>query len=594
MEIVKIRYGRSVMQRLMLSIATCLIVASPIFFTPGYVSADDSSDRIFFYSLDHDGDMASISPDSSSFTLLGPLSEYGLSSNGSNVVYTNGSNVFVKNISTGVVTNITSGSGIQYPFFSRPIWSPDGTKIMFTTQGGDFNGDFKIYTISPNGSNVHMVTSSSQDGNMLGTSWSPDSSKILMIRFPADKPAVGFQVVDLNGQIINSFSNGDESWDQPSWSPDGTRIAFLRGVNGYQQEFIDVINLDGTGRQDIYSADQDHNTEAPVWAPDSDRLVYLVADWRNNNNNQLVIQSVSGSSPRRVLYSGVVGDPIQWWDASGANADATPPVPSTPVWSQNPKPTTGTTTLTVPATDDNSGIQKAEYFIGDTDPGQGNGATMQLSNVQNGGLSANLTTTFGADFPTGVYKISVRAQDNAGNWSGAVSDYLVVYDPAGPKMTGKRTIVPSLANGDILPGLTTTGQTDKAQFGFSVKYNNQSQINGNSDLQFSYSTGTHCNNPNKAVNCHDLSVNATNISWLVMQGTNNSIGIFQGTAAMAVDGQASTVLFRVTGVDGQRLSPTATDQFKISIYASNANPNTDAPIYQVNAADIARGNIKIQ
>jgi hypothetical protein len=96
------------------------------------------------------------------------------------------------------------------------------------------------------------------------------------------------------------------------------------------------------------------------------------------------------------------------------------------------------------------------------------------------------------------------------------------------------------------------------------------------------------------VNCHALSLNATGISWLTTQGTNNSTGIFQGTAALNIDGQASTVLFRVTGVDGERLSATANDQFQIAIYNPGSNPNTDAPLYHVNSADIARGNIKIQ
>ncbi len=278
---------------------------------------------------------------------------------------------------------------------------------------------------------------------------------------------------------------------------------------------------------------------------------------------------------------------------AGQATDTTAPVLGTPAWSNNPKATTATTTLTVPATDDASGIARAEYFIGDTDPGQGNGATVTLSNVGNGNLSANLTTTFDTDFPTGVYKISVRAQDAAGNWSAPVSDYLVVYDPAGPKFTGKRTITPSLANGDVLPGLISPTQTDTAKFGFSVQYNNQGQIKANSDFQFSYSTGTKCNNPAKAVNCHNLDLNASSIAWLTTQGTNLSTGIFQGTGALTVDGTASTVTFRVTGVDGTRLSPTANDQFQVQIFNQSDSPNTATPLYRVNLMDISRGNIRI-
>jgi hypothetical protein len=269
-----------------------------------------------------------------------------------------------------------------------------------------------------------------------------------------------------------------------------------------------------------------------------------------------------------------------------APQDSVPPTLGTFAWSLNPKTITQTTTLTIPVNDDSSGVAAGEYFIGDIDPGQGNGATMNWDGT-------SLTSTFGTDFPTGVYKISVRAVDNAGNWNDPVSDYLVVYNPDGPRMTGKKSIVPSVSSGDILPGLIATNQTDKATFGFSIKYNNQGIISTNSDLQFKYSTGTHCNNPGKAQNCHSLELNATSIAWLTMQSTNNSTGIFQGTGTLVLDGVTSTVIFRITGVDGERLSPTASDQFQIKVYNQSDNPNIAIPLYQVNSANITRGNIKI-
>jgi hypothetical protein len=266
--------------------------------------------------------------------------------------------------------------------------------------------------------------------------------------------------------------------------------------------------------------------------------------------------------------------------------DQVAPTIGLPGWSQNPKPVAGATDLTVAANDgDGSGVARGEYFLGDSDPGQGNGATMNWDGT-------NLSTTFGTDFPTGVYKVSVRAQDNAGNWSDPVGDYLVVYNPDGPRMTGRRTIIPTLGNGDILPGLITSNQNDKAIFGFSVKYNSQGQIANNSDLQFKYKTGTHCNGSNPQ-NCHSLELNATSIAWLTTQGTNNSTGTFQGTASMTVDGQASVVSFRVTGIDGERLDGSSLDRFQIEIFAEGDNPNTATPLYKVNSADIARGNVKI-
>ncbi len=264
--------------------------------------------------------------------------------------------------------------------------------------------------------------------------------------------------------------------------------------------------------------------------------------------------------------------------------DTTPPTIGTFSWSLNPKPVAQSSTLTVPASDD-SGVAAGEYYIGDTDPGQGNATPMILG----GGA---LSTTFSTGLPSGVYKITVRAKDTRGNWSAPVSDFLVVYDPSGANVTGKKTVVPSLVNNDILPGLNDSAQTDKAQFGFTVDYTNQGVISNLSDLQFSYSTGTRCNNPARATNCHSLSLNATNINWLITDSDNQSEGVFQGTATLIVDGVTTANPFRVMAVDGTRLSPTAADHFALLIFGPGANPNTATPIYKVSDV-VLRGNITV-
>lgn len=77
-----------------------------------------------------------------------------------------------------------------------------------------------------------------------------------------------------------------------------------------------------------------------------------------------------------------------------------------------------TTTLTVSATDDLSGVAGGEYFIG-ADPGQGSGLSMQWNGTS---LAAN----FGSLLAPGVYTISIRAVDVAGNWSGVVTVVLTI------------------------------------------------------------------------------------------------------------------------------------------------------------------------
>jgi GDSL-like lipase/acylhydrolase family protein len=267
------------------------------------------------------------------------------------------------------------------------------------------------------------------------------------------------------------------------------------------------------------------------------------------------------------------------------NLDKTAPVLGTPTWTSNPKATDATSLLSVPASDNLSGIVEAEYFLGDEDPGQGNGATMHVT-------EDSITTTFGKDFPTGVWKVTMRTKDAAGNWSALVSDYLVVYDSHGVRMTGRSMLLPSLTSGDVLPGLVNSAQDDRAHFGFSVRYDRSGNIHAHSDFQFGYQTGTKCWNFSKAQNCHSLYLNAKSIAWLATQGTNKSTGIFQGTATLWEDGTTKEVAFRLTGIDGERLDDKSPDRLTLKIFDLGKDPNAATPMHQV-SAEVSRGDIRV-
>jgi lysophospholipase L1-like esterase len=271
---------------------------------------------------------------------------------------------------------------------------------------------------------------------------------------------------------------------------------------------------------------------------------------------------------------------------ASVSIDKTAPVLGVPAWNGNPKAYGQTAGVSVPASDNLSGVTEAEYFLGDTDPGRGNGATMAVH-------AGSVSVGFGTDFPTGVYKVSVRAKDAAGNWSNVLSDYLVVYNATGVRMTGKKVLLPSLHNGDALPGLITDAQTDTAKFGFNVRYDKDGNIHPHSDFQFSYHTGSKCNKPALAQNCHSFNLNATTIDWLATQSVNDSMGVFQGTAALEIDGVTSDAWFRLTGLDGERLDATSADWVKLQVFRVGENPNTATPMYQVDA-EVIRGNIKIR
>jgi hypothetical protein len=287
---------------------------------------------------------------------------------------------------------------------------------------------------------------------------------------------------------------------------------------------------------------------------------------------------------------GGYGSPYEvavWVPSTGSLFDTTAPQLGNPSWSLNPKSTSQTSLLTVPATDEGLGVAGGEYFIGDTDPGLGNGVAMVWDGT-------NLSSTFGNNLSAGVYRVSLRAEDNAGNWSSVLIDYLVVYDSTGPvDVVGKRSLVPTLANGDMLPGLNQSGQNDKMIFGFDVKYGTSGGIDPTSAFDFTYNTGSKCNSQNP-INCHKTSFTGTSFNWLTVGDTNNSLGTIKGVATLTVDGVVTQVRFSVVARDGDRLTPVGDDTVMIKVFNLSDNPDTATPIYQVSGILAHGSSIKIQ
>jgi Tol biopolymer transport system component len=146
-------------------------------------------------------------------------------------------------------------------FQAQPAWSPDGSKIAFTSRR---DGTFHVYVMNADGSGMRKLTTSKQDDDR--PAWSPDGTRVVFGREGA------LFVVPAGGGTARRVGRGLGNAADPAWSPDGTRIAYDYRNPGSAIREVYVMKADGTG---IRRLTRLGNTSAvPAWSPDGARIAF--------------------------------------------------------------------------------------------------------------------------------------------------------------------------------------------------------------------------------------------------------------------------------------------------------------------------------
>lgn len=180
------------------------------------------------------------------------------------------SQIFLKNLDTGEVTQLTNSGNND-----RPLWSPDGSQIMFSSWTEE--NSFDIYLMDKDGKNQRPIVSSLAQEMM--ADWLPDGNKIVYVLNKEGNREI--YVMDIQTQVAIKIPNDSgissefPKWSpgEPKWSPDGKHIAFLSttGISNTSQVFI--MNADGTDVRQMTGYDL-HYEFSPVWCPDASCIVF--------------------------------------------------------------------------------------------------------------------------------------------------------------------------------------------------------------------------------------------------------------------------------------------------------------------------------
>ncbi|MGB7264800.1 MAG: DPP IV N-terminal domain-containing protein [Terracidiphilus sp.] len=145
---------------------------------------------------------------------------------------------------------------------SHPSWSPKGDLVAVQSYSG---GTFHIWTMKPDGTDLHQITSGHGDDRE--PDFSPDGTTIAFSSDRAFKGRYDIWTVDLKSGALKQWTSSPADEYEPSWSPDGHEIAFVSG-EGTLGRTIEAIDADGHQRTLATMGTAQGRLEAPSWSPD--------------------------------------------------------------------------------------------------------------------------------------------------------------------------------------------------------------------------------------------------------------------------------------------------------------------------------------
>jgi TolB protein len=213
------------------------------------------------------------------------------------LVRTGDTEVFIADPDTGDLTNVTRSPATEDRY---PCWSPDGRRIAFTRDRGEYKD---LLVVDADGRNLRTLVSSDVVCYMPSWQATPDGERIVF-GMHGKKPEMASVRPDGTGLTV--LGDGHD----PTLSPDGKLICYTGhppegGVTVY------AMGWDGSGKRRVVAGTSRVGATFPNWSPDGREIIY---SFPAGGALELFVTRLDGSGSRQLTRFGgtAVCTPAAW------------------------------------------------------------------------------------------------------------------------------------------------------------------------------------------------------------------------------------------------------------------------------------------